>query len=328
MTTNLNYRCLYLVIISIVFNTKAQNIEDDLLLHYSFSNNTLDSSSNNYHGNPSGIQYVSDRDNNINSAVYFDGIDDYIELPNVLELKPDFPISFSFMIKYDSDDYTDRAVFNTSFENDRSSGVYFNTQISTGNYAVNFGDGSFNYVSSARRSFVSNEAIVNNQWHHIAVVLRSATDMSIYVNCVDEGGAYSGSGGNLFYSNTPGSLGRRDRNLGIPAHYFKGSLDEFRYWDREITPAEIALLCNEVLSTEPHDEIESIATIYPNPAKDLIHIDSKINFDSIEIYNLSGILISKSTVKETLDVSNLEAGVYLIKLTNPDVTFTEKIVLH
>lgn len=44
--------------------------------------------------------------------------------------------------------------------------------------------------------------------------------MKIIVNCVDSGGEYSGFGGQLVYSLTPGSLGRHDRDIYAPANYF------------------------------------------------------------------------------------------------------------
>lgn len=217
----------------------------NLLLHYPMDGNANDLSNNAFTGTVSGVTFGPDRFNTPNSAAYFDGLDDFIDFPNTQDLKPDFPISFSFWIKYDSEDYLDRDVFNTSFEDDINTGVFFNSQQSTGNYAVNFGDGSEQYVSQTRRTYVSNQTITINEWHHVVLILREATDMSIYIDCTEYGGEYSGTGGDLVYSDTPGTLGRVDRNLLIPENYFKGAIDDFRYWDREISTSEILELCNE-----------------------------------------------------------------------------------
>src|SRR5690554_873196 len=242
-------------------------IDENLLLHYKFDGNTIDETQNQFDGLPSGVTYVEDRFGNENSAVHFNGTNSFINLPNIQELKPQLPVSFSFWIKYDSSDYQDRAVFNTSFEDDISSGVYFNTQISTGNYAINFGDGSPYYNPSARRSYVSNRTIENDEWHNVTVIVKASLDMEIYVDCKESGGTYSGEGGNLFYSLTAGSIGRNDRNLGVAANYFKGSLDDFKYWDRALSPDEVYTMCPP-LHTSEFSENKFI--VYPNPAQNTL----------------------------------------------------------
>jgi len=274
------------------------------------------------------VVYVNDRNDNPNSAVYFDGVDDFIDLPNLIELKPELPISFSFWIKYESDNYQDRAVFNTSFEDDRSSGVYFNTQISTGNYAINYGDGTYNYISTTRRTLTSNEAIETENWHHIAIVVRSATDMSIYVDCIDYGGSYSGTGGDLVYSDTPGSLGRRDRNLGVPANYFKGMLDEFMYWSRELTVLEIDQLCNEVLSLPEFDSDIPKVRIYPIPTNNKLNIETTDKFEKILIFNSVGQMVYKNSYSKTIDLNNLRNGIYFLKLISNTKIVNKKIIIE
>jgi len=316
---------LYLLSVSTLF---AQNLEDNMLLHYEFNGDATDSSINDYHGTVSGATFDVDRFGNPSAAAYFDGIDDFIDLPNVLELKPDFPISFSFYIKYDSEDSQDRAVFNTSFEDDRSSGVYFNTQISTGNYAINYGDGTYNYVSSARRTYVSNEAIEINNWHHVAVIIRSATDMSIYVDCIESGGQYSGTGGSLVYSDTAGSIGKNDRNLGVSAEHFKGRLDDFRYWDREITIDEIDLLC-DLLSVEEFETSNNFIKVHPNPVSDNLAIQSKTPISEVKLINMIGQVVLNRKNENTLNVSNLESGLYFLRVADENgSTQTIKVLIN
>lgn len=222
----------------------AQDVSQNLLIHYKFEGNALDSGGSNFHATVVGATYGPDRDNNPNAAIYFDGINDYIELPNLAELKPNLPVSFSFWIKYEDQTYENATVFNTSYEEDVNSGIYMNVGGSSGRYQISFGDGSPFYSPRSRRTYTSNAVIQPNEWHHIAMVVNSESDMSIYVDCVEPGGSYSGCGGALAYSNTPGSLGRHDRSLTAPGDYFKGALDEFRYWDRALTIEEIAALCD------------------------------------------------------------------------------------
>lgn len=223
---------------------EPSTLVNSALLHYPFDGNVEDITSNMYHGTNNGATFTNDRFENSNSAVLFDGIDDYIDLPNLIELKPMAPMSFSFWIRYDSPDTQHRSVFNTSFDEGTNSGVYFNEQSSTGNYAINFGDGSNAYTSGARRTYVGNKPIEVAVWNHIVVLVNSELDMEIYVNAVKTEGTFSGTGDELKYSDTSGSLGRHFRSFSDPVNYFKGALDDFRYWNRALTEDEILELHN------------------------------------------------------------------------------------
>ncbi len=50
---------------------------------YSFSGNTLDNSGNGHDGTLHGATYTTDRFGTENSALSFDGVDDYVDLPNL-----------------------------------------------------------------------------------------------------------------------------------------------------------------------------------------------------------------------------------------------------
>lgn len=315
-----------LLVLTLFFSVKlfSQDISDGLLLEYSFDNNFNDVSGNDFHATNFGAVFIEDRNGNPGSALYFDGVDDYINFPNIEELKPNLPISFSFWVRYDSDNANDRDLFNTSFEEDRNTGVFFNSQQSTGNYAVNFGDGSTSYVSSTRRTFVANEPIETNVWHHIAVIVNSENDMKIYVDCFDVGGDYSGTGGSLEYSNLPGSLGRHDRDLNASANYFKGAIDDFKYWNRELTEDEVNELC--MLSIPQYNLIETI-TIYPNPTSgELNVVTDTIDFDYIKIYNGVGQRIFYQKFSKTVNIKSLPKGIYYLNLIKDSNIEVRKIV--
>ncbi len=152
-------KILIILLLFVTLQTFSQNINDGLLIHYTFDGNTKDYSGNGFDGISYGVTFTEDRFGTPNSACYFDGINNYINLPNISQLKPNLPVSFSFWIKYDGISNEDRVVFNTSFEEDISSGVVFTSQNSSGKYAVGYGDGSDYYSSATRRSYVSNSII-------------------------------------------------------------------------------------------------------------------------------------------------------------------------
>lgn len=216
-----------------------KDVTDGLIVEYKFDGNTLDSSENKLNAEPFGGEFVKDRFAKDKSAFYFDGVNDYLKLPNSALLKSDLPLSISFWINYSSEDFKDRDLFNTSFEENKSSGIWFNTQSTTGKYSVSFGNNTNNYTSSNRRTYITNKVIEINSWHHVMIVLKSADDMKIFIDNVEYGGEYSGEAKILKYSINPGNIGRHDRNTSLPANYFKGYLDDFRIWNRALTLEEI-----------------------------------------------------------------------------------------
>jgi hypothetical protein len=77
-------------------------------------------------------------------------------------------------------------------------------------------------------------------------------------------------------------------------------------------------------------------TLYPNPAKDFITIRLNKNIEPetlIEIYNYTGQLISRNTAYfategsvQTVDISGLSAGTYLLRIQSGDEQFTQTFI--
>ena len=66
------------------------------------------------------------------------------------------------------------------------------------------------------------------------------------------------------------------------------------------------------------------ATIYPNPANDLIHV-SNTNAQSITIFNISGQqVISVKNAKEEINLSKLSSGIYTLRITDSQGNFAYK----
>lgn len=321
----MKYSLLFFCFILSVFGS-SQELQDSLLLHYKFDSNYLDSGIYGYDGENHNTTFTADRFGHQDSAVYFNGIDSFIQFPNVNTLKPELPVSFSFWVYYDVFDGNHTYLLSTSFEEDRSAGVYFNTQMSTGRYGINYGDGTYHFSPGTRRSLQSNMIMTEQEWHHIAVVVNGPEDMKIYVDCRDFGGEYEGSGGPLVYSDLPGVLGVGRRNIHEDNKYFKGALDDFYYWNRAITQEEVADLCIEgYLKTEDYKEFEF--TISPNPVKDVLHIYSDETIGAIEILNSSGKLISNQKLNSnTVDVAYLPSGVYFLRIKTQKGIQTKKFI--
>lgn len=310
----------------------AQDLSQNLLLDYRFDGNANDASANAYHADPHNVAYVPDRFGTPGAACYFNGVNSFVNFPNLAELKPQLPVSFSFWIKYDSNNYQQQVVFNTSMEENHATSVVFNSSGATSQYVINCADGSYLYSSESRRSYASNSIVDSSQWHFITIVVASETDMKIYVDCEETGGTYSGEGGPLQYSLNPGCLGRHDRSNSLPADYFLGSIDDFRYWDKALTPDDIFKVCDDegmALAVETVADTFNPIKIFPNPAHDVLYISAEHqNLETIAIYNALGQQILSRAYGPAVDVSGLDAGIYFVKVSNAEGSQTEKVVIR
>lgn len=77
----IRYLTLLKVLIITTPSLSQVSLPGGLIAYYSFSGNANDSSGNDNHGIVHGATLTADRCGNSNSAYFFDGVDDYIELP-------------------------------------------------------------------------------------------------------------------------------------------------------------------------------------------------------------------------------------------------------
>ncbi len=79
---------------------------------------------------------------------------------------------------------------------------------------------------------------------------------------------------------------------------------------------------------------ENLLTVFPNPSNGQITLISRGNssVDNIEVFNVAGRLMYKnafnnSASQRTIDLSSLNAGVYILKANSNDYSFSTKIIL-
>jgi gliding motility-associated-like protein len=229
------YFC-FLIANSTVF---SQSLSDSLIAHYPFDGNVLDVSGNGNHGTLFGPTAVADRFGNNNSAYLFNGTSDYINYVSNSKFKPaTFPISLSMWVKSN-----DNTIIGTVFKNDVVvdiyTGIWLQIHASTGFIEISYGDGGTT-DGAHRKTKLGTTNVNDNQWHFIAAVIRSPTDMDIWIDCQYDNGNYSGTGGNLTYSNNGGSSGYYDVVAGT--EYYGGVIDDIRYYNRELSQADLQAL--------------------------------------------------------------------------------------
>ena len=74
---------------------------------------------------------------------------------------------------------------------------------------------------------------------------------------------------------------------------------------------------------------ESIEFYFPNPASEFVNITSNSILDKVEIYSLLGTLVSKTTANtNSIDISNLSKGIYLITVYSDNKKSIKKMIVN
>ena len=305
------------VLLKITVVISQSNLEEGLIVYYPFDGNTIDNSGNGYH-TISFATLTEDRFGNEDAAYHFNGIDEYIDLPNIDELKPELPVTISFWGYFDDLEVTKTFMFTTDFDQDINSGINMSLTSPKSSFAVAYGDGGSPSIDS-RRTKVGNSDVKANTWYFIVARVVSALDMDIYVNelssgaiCINDGGDYSGNGSDMVYTDKPGSIGRKDAHTSRDAYYFMGKIDEFKMWSRALTEIEINTLCDSqsVLSVPNNNKLNS-KIFYQRSVERIQFVNLK---GKLEIYNILGVKVeSKKYIKDNFDVSSLKTGMYIVR---------------
>ena len=88
----------------------------------------------------------------------------------------------------------------------------------------------------------------------------------------------------------------------------------------------ISLVDLTVVTNSSKNETVPI-NIFPNPSSDYVHINGDITITNINIYNISGQLVSSGTATP-LNISTLAPGIYVLQIKTADTHYTQKIVVE
>jgi hypothetical protein len=94
-------------------------------------------------------------------------------------------------------------------------------------------------------------------------------------------------------------------------------------------PQEVADACGIIIISV--EEIENEFSIYPNPATNELFISSENNIlvNEITIYNQLGQnVLQQNGVNNSIDISMLQQGIYVIELVSGNSAFREKLMIH
>ena len=309
MIKNFHLNLLILILSISTFNTYGQ-LDNGLKAYYSFEGNVIDSSGEGNNGTIVGsLNLIADRNGNPNCAYEFPGTStDYINInySEDFNISPTENFSLSLWFQGGTANLGDLE-FIFKKENPNISPV--DSDYHLGLYDLN--NPSFGSQYSPIVMSFTNNPNPDPNWHHI-VCIYDNSNWYIYEDNIltdsDETQQYE-----IFQSTNGITIGK----------FFEGKLDDIRFYDRVLSANEIEQLFNYGSScgdlSVSDNNLKNDLHIYPNPAKDIININSNYKGNQsylILIYDMSGRkVIEKNADTESteINISNLDSGIYFVK---------------
>jgi hypothetical protein len=307
----------------------AQVPSNSLTAYYPFNNNTLD-----YVGARDGVsagvaQYGIDRWGAANAC--YDVVDNtnYINLPADYWIHGDYSVSawvkakqtLPFPRLYD---------FANGYSINNAAGHLSHAGSGNVGPAMGYSNGSF------ESSCFSQNALSLNDWHHV-VYISSGYQLSIYVDGVLDASVT----GNFMPENifrTQNKIGGSNAPLNDATNAF---IDDFRLYDRAITPEEVTQLFEEPENPNPVSvaettDIISNLSVFPNPATNRLSIDfiSLSNKETIvNVFDNLGKLVYAQKAetligpnKIAIDIQSLANGFYHLTISSDNKSSNVKFV--
>lgn len=201
-------------------------IENGLLARYDFSNNVLDQSGNNRNGLANTALFTKDRFGNSNSALSFNGVNQYVTLGNWFNYQ-EFTISFWVNAgATQTNDYAELIDNNhTQFRS------WFAQQDNTSNNLYYFGA-----YGSPRGDVFFN---LTSTWNHLTFV-KGAGLVKVFLNGKLVNTATHG--GTITYDGTQNLILGAWYASGGFARFWKGSMDDLKLYNRALSDTEITTI--------------------------------------------------------------------------------------
>src|ERR1017187_9928930 len=239
---------IFLFSTTLLVSFSQVNLSNGLTAYYPFNGNSNDSSGNGNNAVFNNATLTSDRFGNPNSAYYFNGIDNYIQIPNAPGLNPSNQISICAYVK--------PMGFYKGPCHGNSVLMKGDADYLPGNYLLRFDDNAYTYqnncntseVDTIHQNFYGPNAqtpspgytpyINKDQWYCL-VYTYDGTTTKLYIDGVLINS--QAVAGLTFVNNFDLFFGRLN-NATFP-YWFNGDLDEVRIYNRAINDLEVAALC-------------------------------------------------------------------------------------
>lgn len=300
------------------------------IAYYPFTGNANDASGNNLNGTLYGNPLLTtDLHGTPNSAYLFNGNDDYISLGDSPILKPTSAVSLS-LFAYSSSW--------AGYINDAA--LAGNTQ--SGGYELYMDSGILK--AYARRNGIYgiaqySIASLSAGWHHFAMTFDGRYTIlyidGVAVNTNDAGATYP-----LQYG-TPGNhtlIGAEAGSVMTEGDYFNGKIDEVRFYNIALTPAQIASLYTSALGLDQLISDPFVFKTYVDETANELVISLSLNGSvmiDILLYNILGNQIGFIAPEQYLSgarkfrykLDGLRPSVYLCTINSGNFSRTRKFAV-
>ena len=247
------------------------NLKQGLQAYYPFNGNANDESGNNNNPVKNNATITADRFDNPGSAYHFNGVYQYIQIPNKPSLNFGKEISISVWVRPTGFYY---GICHASQLISKGGGNY-----NPGNYALRFDDALFSAGNGCNGSKCDTlhqnfrgtgtvlgpypgDFIKKNKWYNV-LYSNDGKTAKLYVDCELK---YSVTFPETFTNNEDLFFGKSDDEF-FP-FWLNGDLDEIRIYNRALNADEIFSLCNEKEEPKKIDTVKTVELIAP--AKEVI----------------------------------------------------------
>lgn len=271
----------------------SYSVEPNLVAHWTFDEGAgtiAYDSANGYDGIIYGAQWTTGQ---LGSALWFDGIDDYVQLPqNNPVWLPMNDFTLSLWVYFERDLSEMPREFEYIIDLNHGDSAYTYNELGYGirrdrnNGKVMF---AMTMDSATDENLFSQQNLTPGTWYHI-VAIRNNTSQAIYVNGQLDATRTCPAGPIDFvggYDNDEVSIGRFSRYGGQPFNFaLRGAIDEVCIYDRALSPEEIS----QLYSIEQRVAVD----IRPGSCPNLLNLSSR------------GVLPVAILGSEELDVNSID----------------------
>ncbi|MFD1292839.1 LamG-like jellyroll fold domain-containing protein [Lutibacter holmesii] len=182
-------------------------------------------------------------------SIYFDGINDYIDMGDVLNLNP-LAFTISAWVRRDVGELNGSIISKRDqpYENG------FDFRI----FKDNSGKVRLRMrweIANSHQNLNSNTEIPENEWHHVAAIYSEGT-LYLYIDGVEDKSAPRTALEDNDFSFLIGAA-----NGAAPNNFFKGNIDEVRIWDVALSVGELRYIMNQEIEAHSDDTVNG--TIIP-----------------------------------------------------------------
>jgi hypothetical protein len=223
----------FLIVLSAEAQVPSYVPTNGLVGYWPFNGNANDESGNGNNGTVNGATPAVDRNNNVNSAYSFDGVDDWIDF-NLQNIDMSYSLTFWLYSTSINEEMNFLELFMSSYcQPIPQNKIFYNQGSTTGNTSVS-----------------SNYSYVTGTWCNVLFSYDGVNNLqSIYINGeLDSVKTVTGTMSSL----NSLLLAKRPNNTG----YYFGKLDDIGIWDRALTQEEVLNLYNSCIPSLYYSDID------------------------------------------------------------------------